>query len=44
MRIRELLSVNGIDLKVNVRTKEDAIDHLVDLMDKSGKLSDRKMF
>jgi len=30
MRIRELLSVNGIDLNVNVLTKEEAIDHLVD--------------
>nr|WP_319217685.1 fructose-specific PTS transporter subunit EIIC [uncultured Trichococcus sp.] len=44
MRIRELLSVSGIDLNVDVLTKEDAIDHLVDLMDKSGKLSDRKLF
>lgn len=44
MKIRELLSVNGIDLNVNVRTKEEAIDHLVDLMDRSGKLSDRKLY
>jgi len=44
VRIRELLSVKGIDLTVNVRTKEEAIDHLVDLMDRSGKLSDRKLF
>ena len=44
MRIRELLSVNGIDLNVNVSTKEEAIDHLVDLMDRSGKLSNRKLF
>ncbi len=39
-----MLSVSGIDLNVDVLTKEDAIDHLVDLMDKSGKLSDRKLF
>lgn len=44
MRIRELLSVNGIDLNVNVLTKEEAIDHLVDLMDRSGKLNDRELF
>lgn len=44
MRISELLSVNGIDLNVNVSTKEEAIDHLVDLMDRSGKLSNRKLF
>lgn len=39
-----MLSVSGIDLNVDVMTKEDAIDHLVELMDKSGKLSDRKLF
>lgn len=44
MRISELLSINGIDLNVNVRTKEEAIEHLVDLMDKSGKLRNRKLF
>ena len=44
MRISELLSVNGIDLNVNVSTKEEAIDHLVDLMDRSGKLRNRKLF
>ena len=44
MRIRELLSVSGIDLNVDVLTKEEAIDHLVELMDKSGKLSNRKLF
>ncbi|CZQ91464.1 PTS system, fructose-specific IIC component [Trichococcus ilyis] len=39
-----MLSVSGIDLNVDVLTKEEAIDHLVELMDKSGKLSDRKLF
>ena len=44
MKITELLDVRAIDLNVSVASKEEAIDHLVDLMDKSGKISDKAAY
>jgi len=38
MRITELLKVNGIALNVKVNTKGEAINLLVDLMDKTGNI------
>lgn len=42
MRITDLLKKESIALGVRVDSKEAAIDYLVDLMDKSGRLSDRE--
>ena len=36
MRITELLDINSIDLNPQVSNKEEAINHLVDLLDQSG--------
>lgn len=44
MKIRDLLSVESIRLNVSPTTKSDAINMLVDLMEKSGKLTDRKQY
>lgn len=44
MRITELLKDVTIDLGVNVSSKEEAIDHLVDLMMKGGNISDREEY
>ena len=44
MKITELLDVRAIDLNVSVASKDEAIDHLVDLMDKSGKISDKAAY
>ena len=41
MRITELLKKDSIALGVKVSTKDEAIDKLVDLMDKGGRISDR---
>lgn len=40
MKITDLLNLAGIDLNAHVRTKEEAIDHLVALMDSTGVLAD----
>lgn len=40
MRITELLQDATIDLGVKVNSKEEAIDHLVDLMVKGGNITD----
>lgn len=40
MKITDLLNPAGIDLNAHVRTKEEAIDHLVALMDSTGVLAD----
>ena len=40
MKITDLLNPVGIDLNAHVRTKEEAIDHLVALMDSTGVLAD----
>lgn len=42
MRITDLLKKESIALGVRVNSKEAAIDYLVDLMDKSGRLNDRE--
>ena len=42
MRITDLLKKESIALGVRVDSKEAAIDYLVNLMDKSGRLSDRE--
>ncbi|MDD2980871.1 MAG: fructose-specific PTS transporter subunit EIIC [Hespellia sp.] len=44
MRISDLLSREAIDLNANVSSKMDAISHLVDLMDRSGSLSDKEAY
>ncbi|MBU5460265.1 PTS fructose transporter subunit IIABC [Anaerostipes sp. MSJ-23] len=44
MRITELLQDVTIDLGVKVSSKEEAIDHLVDLMVKGGNISDREEY
>ena len=42
MRITELLDINSIDLNPQVSNKEEAINHLVDLLDQSGKLNEKR--
>lgn len=44
MRITELLQDATIDLGVKVNNKEEAIDHLVDLMVKGGNITDREEY
>lgn len=44
MRITELLQETTIDLGVKVNSKEEAIDHLVDLMVSSGNITDREEY
>ena len=44
MRITELLDINSIDLNPQVSNKEEAINHLVDLLDQSGKLNDKEIY
>lgn len=42
MRITDLLKINGITLDANPATKAEAIDMLVDLMDRAGNLSHKE--
>ena len=42
MKITELLDINSIDLNPQISNKEEAIDHLVNLLDQSGKLNDKR--
>ncbi|SHJ84159.1 PTS fructose transporter subunit IIABC [Hespellia stercorisuis] len=44
MRISDLLNQEAIDLNAKVSSKMDAISHLVDLMDRSGSLSDKEAY
>ncbi|MGM0213164.1 PTS fructose transporter subunit IIABC [Enterococcus sp. AZ109] len=44
MRVREMLFEQSIDLNVNVSTKDEAVNYLVDLMEKSGNLSDKELY
>ena len=44
MKITELLDLRSIDLNPQVSSKEEAIDHMVDLLDQSGKLKDRQVY
>lgn len=44
MKITELLDINSIDLNPKISNKEEAIDHLVNLLDQSGKLNDKEIY
>ena len=44
MRVTELLKNASIDLGAHVQDKQDAISHLVDLMDKGGNLKDKEQY
>ena len=44
MRITDLLSAKSIDLNFKVTSKAEAIDHLVDLMNSTGNISDREAY
>ena len=44
MKINELLSESGIELNVTVRSKEQAIDKLIGLLDNEGCISDTSAF
>ena len=44
MRITELLQDVTIDLGVKVNSKDEAIDHLIDLMAKGGNITDREEY
>lgn len=43
MKITELLDVKSIALNVNVSSKDETIDKLIDLMYESGKISDKSI-
>ena len=44
MKIRELLAVESINLNASPKTKQETIDQAVDLMVKSGKISDKAAY
>lgn len=44
MRITDLLSSKSINLNFNVTSKAEAIDHLVDLMNSTGNISDKEAY
>lgn len=44
MKITDLLSIQGIDMNAYVSSKEEAINHLVDLMDATGNISDKEAY
>ena len=44
MKITDLLKKNGIALNPNVKTKEEAINKLVDLMNDTGRLNDKEAY
>lgn len=44
MKINDLLKQESIDVHATVNSKDDAILHLVDLMDKQGNLEDKEMY
>ena len=44
MKITDLLKKNGIAINPQVKTKEEAINKLVDLMDATGRLSDKEEY
>ncbi len=44
MKITDLLAKESIDLGVKVSDKNDALKHMADLMDRSGKLSDKELY
>ena len=44
MKITELLNIDSIDLNPHVHNKDEAIDYLIDLLDKSGKLNNKELY
>lgn len=44
MKITELLDIDSIDLSPQVTDKEEAICHLIDLLDQSGKLNNKELY
>lgn len=44
MRIIDLLDLNSINLNLNSKNKPDVIDELVNLIEKSGNISDKKLY
>lgn len=44
MKINDLLKKVSIDVDASVNNKDEAIDHLVDLMDKQGNLEDKEVY
>jgi len=44
MKITDLLAKESIDLAVRLADKNETLSHMVDLMDRSGKLSDKKLY
>ena len=44
MKITELLDLRSIDLNPQVSSKEEAIDHMVDLLDQGGKLNKKEVY
>ena len=44
MKITELLDINSIDLNPQISNKEEAIYHLIDLLDQSGKLNNKELY
>ena len=44
MKITELLDLKSIDLNPQVSSKEEAIEHMVDLLDQSGKLNNKDVY
>ncbi|MGL5417687.1 MAG: PTS fructose transporter subunit IIABC [Clostridium sp.] len=44
MRISDLLSKETIALNLNVENKKDALSKMVDVLDKAGRLEDRKLY
>ncbi|MBQ7454316.1 MAG: PTS sugar transporter subunit IIA, partial [Selenomonadaceae bacterium] len=44
MRVTDLLKNASIDLGAQVKDKQDAISHLVDLMDKGGNLKNKEQY
>lgn len=44
MKITDLLSIESIDMNASITSKEEAINHLVDLMDASGNINDKEAY
>lgn len=44
LRITDLLKSDSIELNVQIKTKEEAIEHLVELMNKGGHLKDKDQY
>ena len=44
MKITDLLAKESIKLNATVKDKEEVLNAMVDLMDKSGKISDKKLY